>query len=60
MTSYDQDNPSGRAGIVVVLHRDKALTDKVEMTEIRREGAMIVRTRWHTNENLLFLLYMPH
>jgi ribonuclease HI/exonuclease III len=62
VASYDCDNPSGRAGIAVVLNRDKTLTEAVEMTEIKQGRAMLVRTRWHTNDNILNILaiYAPN
>jgi exonuclease III len=56
VASYDRDNPSGRAGIAVVLNWDKTLTDDVKMAEIRQGRAMIIQTKWHTNDKKLTLL----
>jgi hypothetical protein len=62
VSSHDRNNPSGRAGIALVLHRDKTLTESIEMSEIKQGRAMIVRTRWHTNDRPLSILaiYAPN
>jgi exonuclease III len=62
ITSYDHDNPSERADIAVVLHKDLTLTENVSMTEIEQGRVIIVQTRWHTNEKPLSILaiYAPN
>jgi ribonuclease HI/exonuclease III len=62
LASYDHENPSGRAGIAVVIHKDKMLTEEITVNEIRRGRAMMVQTKWHSSEQNLTILavYAPN
>ncbi|KAK0499392.1 hypothetical protein EDD18DRAFT_1069387 [Armillaria luteobubalina] len=45
--SADEHNPTGKAGITIVLNKDLIQTDGVEVTNLIPGHAMLVRISWH-------------
>ncbi|KAF5376294.1 hypothetical protein D9615_008538 [Tricholomella constricta] len=58
--SKDPDNPTGRAGIAIVLNKEITNITGAKMTEIVPGRAIMIQTNWHKAEKITILaIYAP-
>ncbi|KAF5367240.1 hypothetical protein D9615_010668 [Tricholomella constricta] len=59
--SKDPENPTGRAGVAIVLNRELTNTSGARVTEIVPGRAILTQTNWHKAENIAVLaVYAPN
>lgn len=61
INSKDRERPGSSAGVAFVLNKELTNTENIEFREIIPGRALILKTRWHNNEELTILnIYAPN
>ncbi|KAG2738232.1 DNase I-like protein, partial [Suillus brevipes Sb2] len=61
INSKDRERPGSSAGVAFVLNKELTNTENIEFKEIIPGRALILKTRWHNNEELTILnIYAPN